>query len=84
MIPTLLAYFVATAVVPLPRPDPRKDWPTAHEMEVSLGAKPGAEFPKMLKTKTKGLFHVYYVGTTPLADGRFAVEVRLKRHESNP
>ena len=71
MIHLLLTFLVAS-------PAWASAWPSVTEVEHSLGARPGSEFPKMLATRD-GLFHVYYVTTTARGNGRYSVEVQLRR-----
>ena len=71
MIHLLLAFLISCAVA-------AEAWPTVREVEASLGAHPGAEFPKMLVTQN-GVFHVYYLATAARGNGRYSVEVQLRK-----
>ena len=70
MIHLLLALLVSSAVA--------AGWPSVGELEAGIGARSGAEFPKMVVTRS-GAFHVYYVRTTERGNGRYSVEVQLRR-----
>ena len=53
-------------------------WPTVNDIEVSLSAKPGQKFPKLLVTKN-GTYQVTYTGAKDHGNGKYSFEVELNK-----
>jgi hypothetical protein len=58
--------------------DARGSWPTVAELENGLSAKRGGMLPKQVVT-SEGVFTGYYVGASAHGNGRYTVEIQLKR-----
>jgi hypothetical protein len=53
-------------------------FPSVVDLEAGLALQRGGELPRLVVT-SDGVFHAYYVGATSRGNGRYAVEVLLRR-----
>ena len=53
-------------------------FPSVGELENGLALQRGSELPRMVVTRD-GVFHAYYLGASSRGNGRYAVEVLLRR-----